>query len=427
MFEQLTAARFAAQRNGDVTGASVVAQVHDALAARWNTLANNGRLVGSIDLDLYEAKLPLLTIWLQLRGWLRMELPRAMHALARDALAAAQAVLVNPAAAGTDVSAQSTALAGLPFRLEQSALKELADTVQSLDAALAGGKSPRLDTLRKKLKALASNMPTDAASIVTFTDALNQLRLDRVDILIGDLEGLLSRPKPRQIEPGEWQDLAARISQTLREAGHTAESRIAAYTKAFAMVASPIAKAVETEAQRAVDAGGAPIAQWQTVLGNARTVLAGIASQQPTGEPADLETLIDDSDSVHRAATAAAAPLPRSGPNAQTQAILDIKTLISAPGASAGAGWLNFLGYGPRASQLEAPKALAGARRRELRLSLCALGVIACLTVLAGVQALWSNNWSWGGATAYLVAFLWGAGMSGFTFDGVKNLLAKWT
>ncbi len=425
-FEQLTAAQSAAQRSDDKTGANVVAQLHGALAARWNTLASNGRLVGSTDLDLYEAKIPLLTIWLQLRSWLRMELPPATYALARDALAAAQAVLVNPAAAGADVSAQSTILAGLPFRLEQSALKELADTVQSLDAALSGRNDPRLVTLRKGLKALASNMPTDASSIVTFAEALNQLRLDRIDILIADLESLLSRPQLRQIEPARWQALAASIFQTLREAGPTAESRIAAYTQAFAMVASPIAKAVATEAQLAVDTGGSLLVQWQSVLGNARTVLAGISAQPPTGEPADLEVLIDDSDKVHGASRAGAAPLPRSGPNAQPQAILDIKTLISAPGASAGAGWLNFLGYGPRASQLEAPKALAGARRRELRLSLCALAVISCLTVLAGVQALWSNNWSWGGATAYLVAFLWGAGMSGFTFDGVKNLLAKW-
>lgn len=426
VFEQLTAAQSAAQRNDDITGASVVAQVHDALAARWNTLASNGRLVGSTDLDLYEAKIPLLTTWLQLRSWLRMELPPATYALARDALAAVQAVLVNPAAAGTDVSAQSTALAGLPFRLEQSALKELADTVLTLDAALAGRKDPRFDTLRKKLKALASNMPSDAASIVTFAEALNQLRMNRIDILIGDLESLLSRPQLRQMKPAQWQDLTGSSAQTLRDAGPTAESRIAAYTQAFATIASPIAKAVEAEALRAVDAGGALIAQWQAVLGNARTVLAGIAAQQPTGEPADLEVLIDDSDRVNSAATTSAALLQRGGPNAQTQTTLDIKTLISAPGASAGAGWLNFLGYGPRASQLAAPKAPADARGRELRLSLCALAVIACLTVLAGVQALWSNNWAWGGATAYLVAFLWGAGMSGFTFDGVKNLLAKW-
>lgn len=427
VFEQFAAARSAAQRNDDKTGASVVAQIHEALVARWNTMASNGRLVGSTDLDLYEAKIPLLTNWLQLRGWLRMELPPVTHALAREALAAVQAVLVNPAAAGTDVSAQSTALAGLPFLLEQSALKELADTVQSLDAALAGRKDPRLDTLRKKLKALASSMPTDATSIVTFAEALNRLDMDRIAILIGDLEGLLRRPTPRQIEPDEWQGLTTSISQTLRDAGPTAESRIAAYTNAFAMIASPIARAVESEAQRAVDAGGVHLAQWQSVLGNARTVLAGIATQPHTGEPADLEVLIDDSDKVHRAAVAEAAPLPRNGPNARTQTILDIKTLILAPSAPVGAGWLNFLGYGPRAASLQEPNALANARRRERSLSLLALAAVLCITVLAGMQALWSNNWTWGGVTSYLFALLWGAGLSGFTFDGVKNLIGKWT
>ena len=100
--------------------------------------------------------------------------------------------------------------------------------------------------------------------------------------------------------------------------------------------------------------------------------------------------------------------------------------LITAPSAAAGAGWLNFLGFGPKASDLQGRNALKRARQRETRLSLWALVLITLLTVLAGVQALWSNNWAWGGATAYLVAFLWGAGMTGFTFDGVKNLLAKW-
>lgn len=427
VFERFAAARSAAQRNDDKTGVNVVAQIHESLVARWNTMANNGRLVGSTDLDLYEAKIPLLTIWVQLRGWLRMELPPVTQALARDALAAAQAVLVNPSAAGSDVSAHSTALAGLPFLLEQSALKELADTVQSLDAALAGYKNLRMDTLRKKLKALASNMPTDAESIVTFAEALNQLYMERIGILIGDLGGLLSRPKLRQIEPVEWRDLAASTSQTLRDAGPTVESQIAAYTHAFAMIASPIAKAVEAEAQRAVDAGGVHLTQWQSVLRNARTVLAGIAAQPHTGEPADLEVLIDDSDRVHRAAMPDVAPAPRKSPNAQTQSVLDIKSLILAPGASVGAGWLNFLGYGPRASALQEPNALANARRRERSLSLLALVAILSLTVLAGMHALWSNNWTWGGATSYLFAFLWGAGLSGFTFDGVKNLIAKWT
>lgn len=422
VFEHLTAARFAAQRSDDSTGASVVTQLHDALAARWNTLANNGRLVGSTDLDLYEAKIPLLNTWLQLRAWLRMQLPTATHMLARDALAAAQAVLVNPAASSAEISAQATVLGGLPFRLEQSSLDELADTVKTLDAALAVSKDPRFDTLSTKLKALASNMPADAASIVTFAQALNQLSLHRVDILVGDLESLLSRTQIRQIEPAHWQDLSSRSTQTLRDAGPSAESRISAYTQAFAMIAAPIAKAVEAEAQGAIDAGGAQLAQWQTVLENARTVLAGIAAQPPIGGPADLQILIDDSDRVHRAATAFAAV----GATAQPQANLDIKTLISAPGVSAGTNWVNFLGYGPRASQFEAPRALAEARRRERLLSLLALAVIACLTVLAGIKALWSDDWVWGGATAYLVAFLWGAGLSGFTFDGVKNILAKW-
>ena len=427
VFEQLTAARFASQRSDDSTGASVVTQLHDALAARWNTLASNGRLVGSTDLDLYEAKMPLLNTWLHLRGWLRMQLPPATHTLARDALAAAQAALVNPAATSTDISAQATVLGGLPFRLEQSSLNELADTVNTLGAALAVSKDPRFETLSKKLKALSSNMPTDAASIVTFAEALNQLTLDRVNILFGDLESLLSRPQLRQLEPAQWRDLSSSSTQTLRDAGPSPESRISAYTQAFAMIASPIAMAVEDEAQRAVDAGGAQLAQWQMVLNNARTVLAGIAAQPLSGGPADLQVLIDDSDRVHRAATAFAAPHQRGGPSAQTQANLDIKSLISAPGASAGTNWLNFLGYGPRASQLEAPRALTEARRRERLLSLWALAVIACLTVLAGIRALWSNDWVWGGATAYLVAFLWGAGLSGFTFDGVKNILAKWT
>jgi hypothetical protein len=426
VFEHLAAARFAAQRSDDSTGASVVTQLHDALAARWNTLANNGRLVGSTDLDLYEAKIALLNTWLHLRAWLRMQLPTATHMLAQDALAAAQAVLLNPAASSVDISAQATELGGLPFRLEQSSLDELANTVKTLNAVLAVSKDPRFDTLSTKLKELASNMPTDAASIVTFAKALNQLSLDRVDILVGDLESLLSRTLIRQIEPAHWRDLSSRSTQTLRDAGPSAESRISAYTQAFAMIAAPIARAVEAEAQRAVDAGGTQLAQWQTVLSNARTVLAGIAAQPPTGGPADLQVLIDDSDRVNRAATAFATPFQRGGPNAQPQANLDIKTLISAPGVSVGTNWLNFLGYGPRASQFEAPKALAEARRRERLLSLSALAVIASLTVLAGIKALWSNDWVWGGATAYLVAFLWGAGLSGFTFDGVKNILAKW-
>jgi len=30
--------------------------------------------------------------------------------------------------------------------------------------------------------------------------------------------------------------------------------------------------------------------------------------------------------------------------------------------------------------------------------------------MLLGVQILWSDDWTWGGCKAYLIAFLWGAG-----------------
>lgn len=432
LFAQLRDARASAAPN-DAAASAVADAMHGALLARWNTLASTGRLVGSTDLDLYEQKIPLLRDWLQLRAWLGKHLPPATQVLAQTTLNSSEAVLRNPAATAAEISAQAAALAGLPLRLDQSAVAELGVAVTELRNALHGSADPRLQALNAALTTLSATMPHDAASMVHFAAALNGLRLDRAHFLIADLHALLARPAPRQF-PLQWPPLTAGCTRVLNAAAADADAQIAAYTDAFARLGLPIASAVAAEAGAAAALAGPHAGDWQLVQSNAQTVLAGIAARPPTGAPADLAALLDDSQALHdsdaRLAAAAAAHGRHAGPAAMPQALpagLNIGALIASAPAAAGAGWLNFIGYGPTAERLDGPAALANARRRELRLSVAALLVIGALAIAAGVQALWANNWVWGGATAYLIAFLWGAGLSGFTFDGVKNLFAKWS
>ena len=430
LFSQLRDARATARAN-DEAGVSVADAVRDALTARWNSLATSARLIGSTDLDIYDAKIPLLRDWLQLRVWLDQGLPPHTQALAREVLAAAELVLRNPAATAAEVLAQAAALASLPGRLDQLARTELRTAVDELEKALRGSVEQQLSDLHAEARKLRDTMQNSAGSINDFAKSLNELRLERARFLISDLRDLLAKAGPSLIPAPQWQALTLGSKRLLDAAAADADSQIAAYSQALAIVASPIATVVSSQADEAIAAGSAQAPGWEQVRANAQRVLAGIAADPPTGSPADLDRLLTDSEALRQAdeaALAQAAATAPGSPGVQAQALpaaLNINALITGPGASAGAGWMNFVGYGPDASKLAGPDALRNARLREFALSSIALGLIAGLAILAGVKALWANDWAWGGATAYLVAFLWGAGLTGFTFDGVKNLITK--
>ena len=96
------------------------------------------------------------------------------------------------------------------------------------------------------------------------------------------------------------------------------------------------------------------------------------------------------------------------------------------PAAGSGVDTLTPFDAVPAASTLARAGAVSSTRRKQLAVSLIATLLIAIVAVILGVKVLWSDDWTWGGAQAYLIAFLWGAGLHQFTFGGISGLMDRW-
>jgi hypothetical protein len=112
----------------------------------------------------------------------------------------------------------------------------------------------------------------------------------------------------------------------------------------------------------------------------------------------------------------------RLGPLATAK--FEVGDLLKGLGESTGPSLFDF-GLPLPASVLKQRGALHHAKDRSIFWKCMALAVIGVFAVLVGLKALWADDWAWGGSTAYLIAFLWGAGLSGFSYDGVTGLLGK--
>lgn len=424
LFQQLRA--LGSESAGDLVAVAVTDGMSVALAARWDHLAPTARLTPA-DLDLHESKIPLLQNWLRLRRSLPTGLPTATQDLAAKALSLAQTVLENPAASAQDVANQTSALGALPGTLDQSAFDELRRAVSDLQAELEKGTDARQRALHAEVTRLAATLPRAALSMRAWQEDFIHLRKQYADVLLEGLLQLLkalpSTPVAAALTQANAEEARALLHEALAAEG--ADIKVARYRQAFAMIARPVALAVLAEANTAATAPGANAMLWQNLRTNSQALLTAISARPSTATLADLTQLLSDrqAPALVAASTLKAAPALRSGPSAQPSSMLP--AVLAGLGASAGSGLLDFTMETPCAALLARRDVLDKVRRRERLLGGVALLLISLVAIGLGLKTQWADDWAWGGGTAYLVAFLWGAGVSGFSYDGVKNLLAK--
>jgi len=102
------------------------------------------------------------------------------------------------------------------------------------------------------------------------------------------------------------------------------------------------------------------------------------------------------------------------------------------PGGLAGAavGWIPLVLGAIHDAAAPAERAGSVALERKLRTTTWLVNaVVLVIAVVSGLKALWLDNLSWGGSSAWVAAFLWGAGVqaAGDACAGIAGLRAKLT
>ena len=417
LFQQLH--ECALQGADDRTVASVVERLRRALSDQWDGLAATARIVGSSSFDLYEAKIPLLQNWVRLRKWLPPGFPDAIRKLADQALGEAQKVLDNPAATAADITLGFRKLGALPTEVSMEAATALATAVGKLQTELQSSTDPDDESLREKLKEVAKIADASPEALVGAFARMNTLRLQYVRKLSRALRLSLEVKPPIAMDDGEWAATTERTTDLLNAAitETEADRAVEAYHAAIKSLFRPLAAALIFELANKIGAAGPDKPGYEVLKTRADTVLADIDSGRLADVASKMSKLLSDYESQGSA---------RFGLGGEAGAAQPA-FLTAAVGASSAAatGILDFGGFAPLAGELEQPRGAASARTKTAVVNGLVVVIILVLAVLLGVKALWADDWTWGGGTAYLVAFLWGAGLSGFSYDGLSNLLNR--
>lgn len=215
---------------------------------------------------------------------------------------------------------------------------------------------------------------------------------------------------PLGVAPDVWQNVCAELVAAVdaaRQPGAFAR-RLGALQEGQRVFFRTVAKGLASEATAKADAGDSRANRFRTL---AADLLAAVARDPLEAAPIYTEALREVS-----------APDPKgvSRRSVSTQA---------APPTAPATGWLPLL-VSSVASALGASEKVQDAAHLRAQIRsygwLVNLGVFL-IAVGTGVKALYLDNMSWGGHGAWLLAFLWGAGVqvTGDAFIGLVGIRAK--
>ena len=404
MFDEIDA--IARRASGHAIAADRVSHLKKAIEDRWDTLALTGRLIGSSDFDIYEAKVPLLGAWVdQELAIEKRNLPADAATLARTGLDGAAAVIDDANATAEQVGAQLTALAALPGKIDTAVATEIHTRMTALRSAIAG--DPKLAALAPKVEAVDKLAGHDLSRALIATD---ELRVEYVRASADSLRDVM-KSTPAGFG-GNWQAVVADVDQVLTAATSATNGELAIQGLRNAMLtylhATGTALSNELEKKLKPPATGDPTLE--AMQKRLQALMTDVDAGKLDGAVGTMVSLQREYKITltgkAQGATAAAAP--------------------DAPAAGSGVDTLTPFDAVPPASTLARAGAVASTRRKQLVVSFVATLLIAIVAVILGVKVLWSDDWTWGGAQAYLIAFLWGAGLHQFTFGGISGLMDRW-
>lgn len=383
---------------GNAVVAGEVKRFEEAVMTRWDSLALTGRLVGSSAFDIWETKLPLLHGWAgAVTEFDGAKLPPAAVTLVRKAIADAQTVLDDNGATNEQITAQVTALAALRGKVDDEFAKDIHAKMDALRTAIAG--DPNLQPLLARINEIDSKLIDLSAAEA----AIEKLRIEYVKLSAASLQAMIQvRPTEYQ---GDWKKPAAEIGNLLTQATSApgGDDAIAALRAAMLLYLNESGHALEVAFSAS---SNAKLTDLKTRL---TTLMTKIADGKLDGAVREMNKLQDDYvKALSGGAQGKAEPVAAT--SAAGSGLENIEALVGAPAAR-----VAF-----------ASGAVARTGRSQIAIGLIATILIALVAMILGVKVLWADDWTWGGPLAYLAAFLWGAGLHTFTYDGLAGLMDRW-
>jgi hypothetical protein len=395
----------ARRARGHAIAAERVSHLKKAIEDRWDTLALTGRLIGSSAFDIYEAKVPLLGAWVDQELALEnRKLPADAATLARKGLDDAAAVIDDANATAELIGAQVTALAALRGKIDAAVATEIHTRMTDLRSAIAG--DPRLAVLAPKVEAVDKLAGHDLSGALSATE---ELRIEYVRASAGSLREVM-KSTPAGFG-GNWPAVVTEAEEFLKAATSATDGELAIKGLRNAMLT--YLHAAGTALSNELEKKLTPPPAGDTTLGGIQKRLIALMADVDAGKlDGAIRTMVSLQREYKITLTGKA--------QGETAAAPDV------PAAGSGVDTLTPFDAVPAASTLARAGAVSSTRRKQLAVSVIATLLIAIVAVILGVKVLWSDDWTWGGAQAYLIAFLWGAGLHQFTFGGISGLMDRW-
>lgn len=407
------------QAGEDSAGRQVVERVRELLTKQWDSLAASSRLIGTTAFNIYEEKIPLLQNWLRVRQWIPAGLPADVHKLAADTLLGTRQVLENPAATSAQVTEQIGKISALPSEIENAAAKALQQTLAKLKSEVLASTEPEVRTLEPQLEALQNSI--GGKSLAEAFEELEALRRSYVEALSRALLQKLDGQPPFDMQASVWAETQQRTKSLLArvEDEKDADAAIARYHEATRALLRPLLRALSNDLALKTTVAGPQKDQFETLKKSVEALRKDLESGKIENAYGQAQLIFDSyRDAIHRAGRLDSSHAARLSAFA--------KTMAGGP-ATGGVDLLRFVAPPSAALDLKQSSAVSATRAKEKITSIGAALVVAVLAVLLGIRVLWTDDWTWGGGTSYLIAFLWGAGLYSFTYDGIAGLLKRFT
>lgn len=409
----------AAAAKADDGALAVVRDIRLKLADHWNSLSGGGKLTDAAVLDVYDAKIAVLPVWIELRARVRGLEPKSVREVFEGELATAEEMLRNSAATLKAVADQVAILDRMPTRIATAVEAAIRAQLKVLAEQLPVQDDPRFADIQTQAAGIRAQLEAgrlDADGLDAAARSLERLQRDYIRIVADDLARTLTNKAVGVSDP-EWASTVKTVSDEITRArkAATAIEASAAFQTGLELYLRVATGGLAAEATKRMRASLQHGPKFEPVK-NMTDKVVPLINQ---GNHSKAWTLLNQAQAEYRKALAAAtANLGDSDQSA-------LNALSSLGGASA-AGEFDalsiFSGIGGTISHRSAVSSPVWLRHAA---DILATVVILAAAVLLGVKTLWVGNLTWGGWGGYVGAFLWGFTFDQFTHAGLGALTKK--
>lgn len=413
----------AAAAHTDPAVLSAIDRVGVYLQQQWEVFLRAPSATAEAVLEEAERKVRLLEEWMHSRAALAAGLPESVRRTALATLHSVQHVIENVHASSTEVQQQLEVLGKLPGETDKLAREFAATTIAALAEQLSVDSSAEAEQFRKELAELATRFKdADAAGLAQLFTDLHALRLKYVRWIGAALAAQLQDEPPVAMDGVEWLRIKAKTEPLLEEVARASDPDLALgrYLAAVRTLTYPLILHLMATLSARIAAGGEHKTQYEHLHQRAVLLRDQLASNQLSQALKLTEQLISDFTDLEYAGLAL---LDASHRHAFTRRT--VRTLKAR--REEGWSFLELSSSGWFADGAAPPIGTAAAAGKQSQwLGIAAIVLALLITVLLGLQTLWSNDWTWGGTNAYLLAILWGAGVYGFSFESLNGLINRY-